>query len=202
MTGQRYGGKKKGKKTKSQATGNESKDARVPIPDERDGQQFAIATKMLGGSRLMTKDEGGNERICHIPKAFKGRRYWISIGTLLMISIREFQQENTDVAYVYTSAEERLLKKWGKLEAFAKKDIENDVAIDNNEEEVFQFVQDDEDEVDLTKKSDYGDDMGEVVNRNFDEKLSKKKVDKTKQSIQTKDNESGDDGSDVDIDEL
>ena len=98
---------------------------RVPVCEE--DQRYAYVTKMLGERRLIAKSVDGKERQCHIPGKFKGKRYWVSPGMLVLLNIRDFQDNKSDVIYIYDEYETKCLQKMGELNVFSENDFQNDV---------------------------------------------------------------------------
>jgi translation initiation factor 1A len=85
-----------------------------PLPDERKGEMFAIAKKLLGGSRLRAVCEDGDTRLARIKGKHK-RRMWIREGDLLIISPWDFQDEKADVVYRYVQNQSEYLSRKGMI---------------------------------------------------------------------------------------
>nr|QBK87211.1 MAG: translation initiation factor 1 [Marseillevirus LCMAC201] len=94
-----------------------------PAPDEttrrlvtsEDGEMYAFATKMLGNRRLKVKCADGTERLGIIPGKLKGRRNWISVGMLLLLNIRDYQNDKADIIYIYDDRDTKRLRRRGEL---------------------------------------------------------------------------------------
>jgi len=104
-------GGKKGRREKNSTV----EDNVTTVPFAKEGQQYGIATKMLGSRRLLVKCENGKEQLAIIPGRFKGRKNWVSIGMLVLLNIRDFQADRSDVIYIYNSRETTKLKNKGEL---------------------------------------------------------------------------------------
>jgi translation initiation factor 1A len=90
----------------------EDKSRAVPF---RDGEQvYAKVTKMLGNGRLMAVDTEKTERLCIIRGNMR-KREWISVGDVVLLSRRDFQDGKADVVFRYTASEVCTLSKYGEL---------------------------------------------------------------------------------------
>lgn len=107
---------KGGKRTKrAKKPTNEPINKFTPFAKKEDDQSYAIVTKMLGNRRMTGRCADGRERLLLIPGKFKGKRNWIETGMLLMINLRNFQDEKADVIYIYNTRDRKLLQKKGEL---------------------------------------------------------------------------------------
>ena len=88
----------------------------IILKDE--GQEYAIVTKMLGNSRIlaMTPDK---EIMCIIRGSMK-KKVWIVVGDIILISIRDFQNDKADVIMKYTPEQARFLRSVGEIGEFEK----------------------------------------------------------------------------------
>lgn len=77
---------------------------RVRLPDRRVGEIFAIANKLLGGSRIEVACEDGMTRMARIPGKMR-KRMWIREGDLLIVSPWEFQDDKSDIRWRYTKTQ-------------------------------------------------------------------------------------------------
>lgn len=120
------------------------------LPTAGNGQLYAIATKMLGNRRLTAKCSDDKERLAIIPGKFKGKKYWVGEGTLLMLNIRDYQDDKADVIYIYNQQESKRLERSGKLQGLLC-EVDNDthgvtfginVISENSEESSEQEQQD------------------------------------------------------------
>lgn len=99
-----------------------------------EGQEYATAGKMLGSGRFRALCQDGKERLCIICGTMRNRT-WISEGDLVLITLREFEDDKADVVHKYSVEEARKLKKLGQtnLESNNKEKEENnedDLGID------------------------------------------------------------------------
>lgn len=110
--------KKGGKKAKrGKKGGNISTTRELVLKDE--SQEYGQVVKMLGDGRLLAFCFDGKERICHIRGKMK-KRIWIQLGDIILISLRDFQDNKADVIMKYWDEEARQLKNSGQLPMNAK----------------------------------------------------------------------------------
>jgi translation initiation factor 1A len=107
-------GKNKGKGGKNRRRGkNETEEKRELILKE-EGQEYAQVMRMLGNGRLEAQCFDGKKRMCHIRGKFR-KRVWVNQGDIVLIGLRDFQDEKGDVILKYNSDEARKLKSMGQL---------------------------------------------------------------------------------------
>jgi len=112
----------------------------LPKRDESQDQTYAVVTRMLGNRRILAKCEDQKERLCIIPGKFKGKKNWISVGNLILLNIRDYQDSKYDVIYVYTSNDFKRLKRDNELyklipEGFDDEATQNIFFYENDKEE-------------------------------------------------------------------
>jgi len=109
-------------------------------------QDYGIVTKMLGNMRLEAQSMNGQKMQCLIRGKLK-KKVWISVGDVVLISIRDFQEDKADVIHKYTLDESRLLRSYNEIpESFI---VNASIATtDVQSEEVVEF-NDDEDNIDV-----------------------------------------------------
>lgn len=128
-------GGKKGKRTKK----GDVEENKLTPHAEKD-QVYAIVEKMLGNRRMTVKCSDGVKRMGIIPGKFKGRRSWIDAGMLILLNIRDFQDDKADVVYIYDAKEANRLRRQGLLDSLYEQD--------ETPEEMFTFVNEEEQPVD------------------------------------------------------
>ncbi|KAH8112634.1 eukaryotic translation initiation factor 1A [Phellopilus nigrolimitatus] len=112
--------KNKGKGGKNRRRGkNENDDDKRELVFKEDGQEYAQVTKMLGNGRLEAQCFDGEKRLAHIRGKMR-KKVWINQGDIILLSLREFQDDKADVIVKYTSEEARNLKAYGELPETAK----------------------------------------------------------------------------------
>jgi translation initiation factor 1A len=85
------------------------------------GQVYAQALRMLGGGRLEAMCFDGTTRLAHIRGSMR-KKVWVRAGNILLLSLREFQDEKADVIHRYTDEEARQLKAYGELPEYLRLD--------------------------------------------------------------------------------
>jgi len=105
---------------------------------KEDGQEYGRVTKMLGDGRIEAKCSDGEIRICHIRGKMR-KRVWINIDDLVLVDIREFQDNKGDVIYKYNQEEDRTLQSYGELTGGTAKeereDRDNDMFPPNSDDD-------------------------------------------------------------------
>ncbi|KAI9019013.1 eukaryotic translation initiation factor 1A, X-chromosomal [Hyaloraphidium curvatum] len=107
--------KNKGKGGKNRKRGkNENEKEKRELLFKEDGQEYAVVQKMLGNGWVEAHCIDGSKRLAHIRGAFR-KRVWITPGDVILVSLREYQDEKADVILKYTADEARSLKAYGEL---------------------------------------------------------------------------------------
>lgn len=147
MTRNTKGGKgyKKGKK------GGNEVNIKKPIIYRQEGEEYAIISKMLGNCRVSCSCLDGIERLGVIRGSFV-KKVWISLGDVVLVSIRDFQDSKCDLIHKYNEDDKQRLMKEGHLkkdkmidpntgEPYKKDDLEDEVE--------FVDIQEEEEEIDF-----------------------------------------------------
>ncbi|MEM0467176.1 MAG: translation initiation factor eIF-1A [Candidatus Thermoplasmatota archaeon] len=74
---------------------------RLPLPRKRDNEMFAIAERLMGGSRINVICEDGKSRLARIPGKMK-RKARVRVGDLLIIKPWSIQDEKADIVFRYS----------------------------------------------------------------------------------------------------
>ena len=69
---------------------------------------------MLGNGRLEAFCFDGKVRLCHIRGKMR-KKVWVGAGDIIMVSLRDYQDDKGDVILKYTADEARQLKSSGQL---------------------------------------------------------------------------------------
>lgn len=123
--------KKGGKKHKRFKKGNNLNEKRELIY-KQDGQDYAQVTKLLGNRNLIVycfEDE--KERIAHIPGKMR-KRNWVNMHDIVLINIREYQDEKCDVSFIYNLEEVFCLKAYNEL----PDNVQTNQNINNSDDEL------------------------------------------------------------------
>lgn len=74
---------------------------RLPLPNRKNHEMFAIADQLLGGSRIHVICEDKKSRMARIPGKMK-RRARVRAGDLLIIRPWDIQDEKADIVFRYS----------------------------------------------------------------------------------------------------
>ena len=88
---------------------------RIPVPEKKDNEMFAIVNRVLGGSRMDVSSADGKSRLARIPGRMKRGLGKIKMGDLIIISPWDVQDEKADIVYRYRRNQIRFLTKRNML---------------------------------------------------------------------------------------
>ncbi|KAH7817791.1 Translation initiation factor 1A [Monocercomonoides exilis] len=77
-------------------------------------QEYAQVIRLLGNARLEANCFDGKKRQCTIRGTMR-RKKWVSAGDIILVSLRDFQDDKADVIDRYTPEEARKLKEYKQL---------------------------------------------------------------------------------------
>ncbi|KAJ9169998.1 hypothetical protein P3X46_018135 [Hevea brasiliensis] len=107
--------KNKGKGGKNRKRGkNEADEGKRELIFKEDGQEYAQVLRMLGNGRCEAMCADGTKRLCHI-RGKMHKKVWIAAGDIILIGLRDYQDDKADVILKYWRYEARLLKSYGEL---------------------------------------------------------------------------------------
>ncbi|TKR62524.1 hypothetical protein L596_026466 [Steinernema carpocapsae] len=107
--------KNKGKGGKNRRRGkNENDVLKREIIFKEDGQEYAQVVKMLGNGRVTAFCFDGKQRLCHIRGKMR-KKVWINCGDIVLVGLRDYQDDKADVILKYMPDEARSLKSKGEL---------------------------------------------------------------------------------------
>ena len=132
---------RKGTRKGARRGGAADKSREVPFRDE-DGQSYAVVTAMLGNGRLRARCEDTVERMCKIRGSMR-RSEWISVGDVILVGLREFQDTKADVLHRYPHEDVRRLRKLGELVSITTV-FDDGECVEVCEEEFIAFEDDEE----------------------------------------------------------
>ncbi|KAF9738334.1 Eukaryotic translation initiation factor 1A [Paraphaeosphaeria minitans] len=144
--------KNKGKGGKNRRRGkNENDNEKRELTFKEEGQEYAQVIKMLGNGRLEAQCFDGTRRLGHIRGKLR-KKVWINQGDIILLSLRDYQDEKGDVILKYSADEARSLKAYGELPENAKIN-ETDTYGDQGDEGIgFEFDEDRDDSDDSDDK--------------------------------------------------
>ncbi|VDM53204.1 unnamed protein product [Angiostrongylus costaricensis] len=130
--------KNKGKGGKNRRRGKNENDFMKRELDTKDvGQEYGQVSKMLGNGRVLAFCFDGKQRVCHIRGKLR-KKVWINTGDIILVGLRDYQDDKGDVILKYTPDEARRLKERNELPEHAKineNDEQEEGEIEFSEEE-------------------------------------------------------------------
>lgn len=137
--------KNKGKGGKNRRRGkNENEQTKRELDLKEEGQEYAQVMKILGNGRIKAYCFDGKERLCNIRGKLR-KKCWINTNDIVLLGLRDYQDEKADVIQKYSADEARRLKAQGH--------IPDSVTIDTTEKQdddmiAFRNEGDDDDDLD------------------------------------------------------
>jgi len=123
---------------------------RVPLPNRKVNEMFAIADQILGGRRVRAVCEDGDSRLARIPGKMR-RRQWVREGDLIVLQPWDFQDEKANVVMRYTKTQSLYLSRKGVLpdivDLFGMSEDVSEVSQISSNEEVIEDENNTEKEV-------------------------------------------------------
>ncbi len=114
---------------------------RVPLPNRKVNEMFAIADQILGGRRVRAVCEDGDSRLARIPGKMR-RRPWVREGDLIVVQPWDFQDEKANVVMRYTKTQSLYLSRKGVLpdivDLFGMSEDISEVTDSNEELEIIE----------------------------------------------------------------
>ncbi|XP_027044125.1 eukaryotic translation initiation factor 1A, Y-chromosomal-like [Pocillopora verrucosa] len=143
--------KNKGKGGKNRRRGkNENESEKRELVFKEDGQEYAQVLKMLGNGRLEALCFDGAKRLCHIRGKLR-KKVWINTGDIILLGLRDYQDNKADVILRYNPDEARNLKAYGELP--------DNIKINEN---IGQGGEGEEDEIQFDDFEDDGEDDADI----------------------------------------
>ena len=142
-------------------SGDGSTRIRVPLPNRKVNEMFAIADQMLGGRRVRAICEDGEVRISRIPGKMR-RRQWVREEDLIVVQPWEYQDDRANVITRYSKTQAMYLSRKGQLppivDVFGSGEesieIGDESGIFESSSEVDEIESEEEDDVDVMFSSD------------------------------------------------
>ncbi|KAJ7960305.1 Eukaryotic translation initiation factor 1A [Quillaja saponaria] len=107
--------KNKGKGGKNKKKGkNEADNDKRELVFKEIGQEYGQVLRMLGNGRCEVMCIDGTTRLCHI-RGKMHKKVWIAAGDIILVSLRDYQDEKADVILRFMPDEARRLKAYGEL---------------------------------------------------------------------------------------
>eukprot|EP01111_Echinosteliopsis_oligospora_P000082 TRINITY_DN1007_c0_g1_i1.p1 TRINITY_DN1007_c0_g1~~TRINITY_DN1007_c0_g1_i1.p1 ORF type:complete len:152 (-),score=42.60 TRINITY_DN1007_c0_g1_i1:40-495(-) len=111
--------KNKGKGGKNRRRGKNENEEKRELQFREDGQEYAQVLRMLGNGRLEAHCFDGTKRLCHIRGKLR-KKVWVNQGDIVLVGLRDYQDDKADVILRYNAEEARNLKAYGELPESAK----------------------------------------------------------------------------------
>lgn len=80
---------------------NENDNEKRELVFKEEGQEYAQVVKMLGNGRLEAQCFDGARRLAHIRGKLR-KKVWINQGDIILLSLRDYQDEKGDVIMKYS----------------------------------------------------------------------------------------------------
>ncbi|KAI8916904.1 eukaryotic translation initiation factor 1A, Y-chromosomal [Entophlyctis helioformis] len=93
---------------------NENENDKRELVFKEDGQEYASVNKMLGNGWVEVTCTDGTKRTAHIRGAFR-KKVWIGVGDVVLLGLRDYQDDKADIILKYMPDEARMLKSYGEL---------------------------------------------------------------------------------------
>jgi len=106
--------KNKGKGGKNRRRGKNENEVKRELVFKEDGQVYGQVIKMLGNGRLEAHCFDGKKRLCHIRGKMR-KKVWVNTGDVILLGLREYQDDKADVILKYMADEARSLKQYGEI---------------------------------------------------------------------------------------
>nr|XP_025844464.1 eukaryotic translation initiation factor 1A, Y-chromosomal-like isoform X1 [Vulpes vulpes] len=140
--------KNKGKGGKNRRRGkNENESEKRELVFKEDGQEYAQVIKMLGNGRLEALCFDGVKRLCHIRGKLR-KKVWINTSDIILVGLRDYQDNKADVILKYNADEARSLKAYGELPEHAKINETDTFGPGDDDEIQFDDIGDDDEDID------------------------------------------------------
>ena len=114
---------------------------------KEDGQEYAQVIKMLGNGRLEAMCFSGVKRLCHIRGKLR-KKVWINTSDVILVGLRDYQDNKADVILKYNADEARSLKVYGELPEHAKINETDTFGPGDDDEIQFDDIGDDDEDID------------------------------------------------------
>lgn len=107
---------KKSKGGKSHRKGKKpQQDDRNSMVFREEGEEYAKVVKMLGSGRMEVQLPDNTTKLAIIRGKLRRRRTWINTGDVVLVAIRDFQEDRCDVLFTYSPNQLQILKKRKQL---------------------------------------------------------------------------------------
>ena len=95
---------------KTTEAGQEEEYIRLKLPNKRKNEMFAIADRLMGGSRINVICADGKSRMARIPGRMK-RKQRVRAGDLVIIRPWDIQNDKADIIHRYRRTQSNILSR-------------------------------------------------------------------------------------------
>ena len=135
--------KKGGNKTKKQKKVTDSKEDRpLVLKDIEQMQEYAQILKAFGNGRFEANCFDGKVRLSHARGNLKKKKMFVKSGDVVLLSLREFEDNKCDILYIFNVKEIKELKKMGEI----PKTVSEDILAKEVEDDGIDFEEEDNEE--------------------------------------------------------
>jgi translation initiation factor 1A len=120
---------KGGKNYKKAKNNTEGEKRELVIKEE--GQEYGQVLKMLGGNHIEIQCFDGVKRMGNIRGKMR-KKVWIATQDIVLVSLRDYQDDKVDVILRYRPEEAKLLKAYGQIDEKTKI---NEASVDVNDDD-------------------------------------------------------------------
>jgi len=122
--------KSKGNGGKNRRRGKtESSGVKKEVAFRTEGHEYARVLAVLGNGRLACECSDGKTRLAHIRGKMR-KKVWINMGDIILVSLRDFQNDKCDVVLKYSPEDATFLRKSGQLELDSNNHIYGDFGVE------------------------------------------------------------------------
>lgn len=155
---------KGGKKRKGAK--NQGEYSKRELVFKEEGTEYAQVLRMLGNGRVEAHCFDGQKRLCHIRGSMR-KKVWINQNDIILVGLRDFQDNKADICHKYNPDEVRQLKNYGEIPESIKVNDSNAESEYDNENIIFSMDAGEQPEI-QEKPSDDEDDEEEQEEEDFD----------------------------------
>lgn len=136
-----------GSGAKKAASKNSTQSSRL-IPFREDLQDYGLIQALLGSGRARVLCLTDNVERLGTIRGNMYKKVWINKDDIVLVSLREYQDDKCDIIFKYKPDEIKFLKKQGEI----RKDLEH--ANELNDDDLIEFNNNSESDKDIDTKSD------------------------------------------------
>ena len=122
-------------KARKNAKNKPNEEKRNLIEADLDNQVYGTIEKALGSRFFEVNCLDNKKRRCKVRK----KRMKVKVSDTVIISLREFDENNADIIYKYEDYEVRVLQKKGIIPENVSVNMNGEIGIDNEDDVVFDF---------------------------------------------------------------